>query len=65
MTTEELQKKYDRLYEKIKRLRGWQREYKKYHIESDRQIVVRLEREVDQMIKIETDLQKRKQNELF
>ena len=65
MTIEELQKKYDLLFEKAKRCRGWQREYKKYHIESDKQIMIRLERELDQMINTETELKKSNQKELF
>lgn len=65
MTIQELQNKYDRLYEKVKRTRGWQREWKKFHIESDRQVMIRLERELDNMIKEETDLRKRMQKEMF
>lgn len=65
MTMQDLQNKYDRLYEKAKRTRGWQREWKKYHIESDRQVMIRLERELDNIIKEETDLRKRGQKELL
>ena len=65
MTIEELQAKYDRLYQKVKKCRGWQREYKKYHIESDRQVMIRHERELDSMIAVEDKVQKSLQKEMF
>lgn len=65
MTYEELENKYNRFVERVRRLRGWQREWEKYHASTDKQVKRMLEREVDNLIKEETDLQKRKQKELF
>lgn len=65
MTYEELEKKYNHLFERVKRLRGWQKEYDIYHGSMERETKKRIERDVDNLIKQETDLQKRKQKELF
>jgi hypothetical protein len=64
MTQEDLQKKYDRLFDKVRRMRGWQKEYQKYHASSDRGLAKRFEREVDQLIKDEVDRKNSKQLEL-
>jgi 23S rRNA A2030 N6-methylase RlmJ len=64
MTQEDLQKKYDRLVDKVRRMRGWQKEYQKYHASSDRELAKRFEREVDQLVKDEVDRKNSKQLEL-
>lgn len=65
MELEALQKKYDRLYHLTKKMRGWQRQWYTYHIESDKQIMMRVQREVDSIIKVEDEEIKKKQKELF
>jgi hypothetical protein len=64
MTQEDLQKKYDRLLDKVRQMRGWQKEYQKYHASSDRELAKRFEREVDQLLKDEVDRKNSKQLEL-
>jgi hypothetical protein len=51
MSTEELQAKYDKLFDKVRQMRGYQKEYFKYRASSDLERSKRLEREVDQLIK--------------
>ena len=65
MTQEELQKKYDRLFDKTRQMRGIQKEYFKYRASADLQRAKVLEREVDQLIKDEVDLKKSLQPEIF
>lgn len=65
MSTEDLQKKYDRLFERVKRVRGWQKEYARYHIDQDRQMMIRNVRELDDMLKVEEMERKTKQKQLF
>lgn len=57
------EKKYERLFEKIKTVRGWQKQYKKYHVMQDRQMMVIHERQLDNMIAVEDNY--RKKNLLF
>jgi hypothetical protein len=64
MTQKELQKRYDILFEKIKQVRRWQREWKKYHSEPDRQMVLMRERELDNLITEEAK-NKRKNHENY
>lgn len=64
MELELLQKKYDSLFEKIRRVRRWQREYAKYHVERDKQLMVLNERELDDMIHIEEVETKAKQKQV-
>lgn len=65
MTHEELQKKYDILVEKVRRMRGHQKEYFKYRASSDLQSARRFEREVDGIIEEAVKIQKSKQRDLF
>lgn len=65
MSTEELQVRYDQLVDKVRRMRGAQREYFKYRAKTDLDLSKRLEREVDKMIQDEVDKQKSKQKEMF
>lgn len=65
MSQDELQKKYDQLIEKVRRMRGHQKEYFKYRASSDLQLAKRFEREVDELIKKEMEERKSNQKELF
>jgi hypothetical protein len=65
MTQEELQKKYDRLLDKARRVRGVQKEYFKYRLVQDLELARRLERELDLLISEEVKVQKSNQSELF
>lgn len=65
MTQEELQIKYDHLADKVRRMRGVQKEYFKYRAKQDLELSKRLEREVDALISQEVQQQKTKQKELF
>ncbi|MBU7576485.1 MAG: hypothetical protein KAF40_00340 [Flavihumibacter sp.] len=65
MSQEELQKKYDQLLEKVRRMRGHQKEYFKYRASSDLQLAKRFEREVDELIKKEMDQRKSNQKQFF
>lgn len=65
MTLEELQQKYDRLVDKVRKMRGVQKEYFKYRAKVDLDRARRLEREVDDLIGEEVKIQQSKQKELF
>lgn len=65
MTQEELQKKYDRLFDKVRQMRGHQKEYFKYRAGSDLDKAKRLEKDVDQMIKDELKVKESNQKEIF
>ncbi|MGN6491195.1 MAG: hypothetical protein ACTHLE_04305 [Agriterribacter sp.] len=65
MSHEELQKKYERLVEKVRMMRGHQKEYFKYRGSDSLERARRLEREVDQLIDEEVRRQKSKQRDLF
>lgn len=65
MTQDELQKKYDRLFDKARRVRGWQKQWYKYHVEQDRQMMVMQQRDLDNMIALEVAERKKRQKELF
>lgn len=65
MEPELLQKKYDRLFDKVKRVRGWQKQWNKYHVEQDRQMMLMHQRQLDSMIALEVEERKKKQKELF
>ena len=65
MTQEELQAKYDRLVDKVRRYRGWQKQYLKYHSSSDLEKIKQYAREVDRLIAEEVKKQESKQKEIF
>ena len=65
MNTEEIQKKYDRLLDKVRRMRGLQREYFKYRVGEDLKRAKAMEREVDQIIDEEVKAKKSNQPEIF
>lgn len=65
MSQEELQKKYDQLFDRVRRMRGHQKEYFKYRASSDLQLAKRFEREVDELIKKEIEQRKSNQKEIF
>jgi hypothetical protein len=65
MTLEELQKKYVRLLEKVRMMRGRQKEYFKWRAQSDLQAARRYEKEVDAIIEAEVKIQKSNQQTLL
>jgi hypothetical protein len=65
MTTEEIQKKYEVFFNKVRRMRGHQKEYFRYRASSDLQLAKRFEREVDELIKKEVEERKSNQKEIF
>ncbi len=65
MNQEELQKKYDRLFDKVRQMRGLQKEYFKFRASSDLKRAKILESDVDNLIKQEVEYRKSNQIELF
>lgn len=65
MTQEELQKKYDQLVEKVRRMRGHQKEFFKYRAKVDLDAARRFERDVDKLIEEEVKQKKSKQPAMF
>lgn len=65
MTQEELQNRYDLLLDKVRRLRGMQKEFFKYRAKSDLKRCRVLERDVDKLIEGEVKIIKSKQKDLF
>jgi hypothetical protein len=65
MSTEELQTKYDKLFDKVRQMRGYQKEYFKYRASSDLEKSKRFEREVDQIIKDEVQKKESKQIDIL
>ena len=65
MTPEELQKRYDRLINKVRQMRGLQREYARWRAKVDWEKSRRLEREVDALIEEEVKRMKSNQKEMF
>lgn len=59
------QKKYVLLLEKIKRLRGWQREWERHYCRSDKEVKKKLEREIDRFVEQELKKLKSAQMELL
>jgi len=64
MTQDELQKKYDRLLDKARQVRGVQKEYFKYRLGKDLERARRLERELDHMIAEEVKAKESRQPEI-
>lgn len=65
MSTEEIQAKYDRLVDRVRQMRGWQKEFFKFRASGALKRSRRLEWEVDQLLKEEVKIQEAKQKELF
>lgn len=65
MTNEELNAKYLRLVDKVRKMRGRQIEYFKYRAKTDLDAAKRFEREVDALIMEEVNKQKSGQQDLF
>lgn len=61
----EITAKFDRLLEKVRRMRAYQREYFKYRAKSDLDLAKKFEREVDKMVEEEVKIKKSNQQELF
>lgn len=62
---QDLEKKYEQLFNKVRQMRGRQKEYFKWRASSDLQEARRFEREVDALIDQELKIQKSNQTELF
>ncbi|WP_343302882.1 hypothetical protein AAHN97_15150 [Chitinophaga niabensis] len=65
MDNETLQKKFDRLLELSRRVRGYRKEYEKYHASVDWEKTRYWERKLDAFIKTELKVRDSKQKELF
>lgn len=65
MSHEDLQKKYDQLLDKVRQMRGAQKEYFKYRAKVDLDRSKRLEREVDHLIDEAVKVKKSGQTEMF
>ena len=65
MTPEEIHIKYARLVDLIRKMRGWQREYRKYHARGDLPKMRHYERQVDALIDAEVKAAAAKQKQLF
>lgn len=65
MTQEELEKRHDRLIDKVRKMRGYQKEWFKYRVGEDLKRAKVLEREVDQLIDEELKFKKSNQTEIF
>lgn len=65
MTYEELQAKHDRLVNYVRRMRGHQKEWFRYHTRDDLDRARKLEREVDKLIDAEVKEMKSGQRSLF
>ncbi len=65
MEQETLQKKYDKLLDLVRRVRGRQREYEKYRASSDLKTARLLERKLDEFLKEEVKAIESKQGGLF
>jgi hypothetical protein len=61
----EAAKKHDQFFDKVRQMRGVQKEYFKYRAGSDLQKARRLERDVESIIDQEVQIQKSNQKELF
>jgi len=60
-----IQKKYDRLFDLVRRMRGHQIEFFKYRASADLKIARDFERKVDKLIRSELEERKTKQRQLF
>lgn len=65
MTIDDLQKKHERLLDKTRQMREFQKRWYSYHIRTDLDKAKRLEREIDQFIAEEIKTQKSNQGEIF
>lgn len=65
MTVEEMQKKYDQLLDKVRRMRGHQKEYFTYRSGSALKMAKHWEREVDKLIEEEVKRKKSGQQDLL
>lgn len=61
MELDALQKKYDLFLEEAKKVRGWQKQYYKYYVLQDKQMMIMHQRKFDNMIAIEESERKKKQ----
>lgn len=59
------QKRYERLLDKTRQMREYQKRWYSYHIRTDLDKAKRLEREIDQLIAEEIKIQKSNQGEIF
>jgi hypothetical protein len=65
MSQDELLKKYEYLVNRVRVMRSYQREFRKYRATSDKEAAARLERQVDNLLLDEEKRQKSKQQELL
>jgi len=65
MTQEEIQKKYDHLLDRVARMRNLQINYDRYRVSADRDKMVSLQRQVDELVKNEFKAKRSQQKDLF
>lgn len=68
MTEEQIKyliSRHDTLVEKVRRMRGYQKEYFKYRTRQDLELSKRFEREVDKLLNEEVEIKKSNQKEIF
>ncbi len=65
MTPEEWEAKYNRLFSKVRQLRGWQKQWDMFHASLDYPKKRKMERVVDQMLNEELKLKRSLKQELF
>lgn len=57
--------RHEKLVDKVRRMRGYQKEYFKYRTRQDLELSKRFEREVDQILREEVSIKESKQKEIF
>lgn len=65
MTQQELQAKYTHLVNRVRVMRHYQKEFRKYRATSDKDAAARLERQVDNLLLDEEKKEKSNQRELL
>lgn len=65
MTTQELEERYNRLVDAVRKMRGCQKEYFKYRAKTDLEKSKHWERQVDAIVGDHVRQQESKQKELF
>lgn len=65
ISTDDLQRRYDKLLDLTMRMRGYQKEYDRYHMSESRKRKQELERQTDRFLADELAKKKSKQSEMF
>jgi hypothetical protein len=65
MNQDQLQQRYDQLYEKVRRMREYQKKYFQFRTQADLNASKNCEREVDHLLASETKRRASGQSEMF